>query len=86
MGPGCLDRHQMNLWMSAGTYQADTKGVQIRYYFDDEKKPRIDMDVSTFFSEKNPLGIFHEPLAMNGGDDFRTMYCPMDFRSDSRSP
>jgi hypothetical protein len=38
------------------------------------------MDVSTFFSEKNPLGIFREPLSMNGGNDFRTMYCPMQFK------
>ena len=38
------------------------------------------MDVSTFFSEKNPLGIFREPLSMNGGDDFRIMYCPMQFK------
>jgi hypothetical protein len=79
-GPGCLYRQQMNLWMSAGIYKADTKGVQIRYYFDGEEKPRIDMDVSTFFSEKNPLGIFREPLSMNGGDDFRVMYCPMQFQ------
>jgi hypothetical protein len=79
-GPGCLYRQQMNLWMSGGQIKEDTKGVNIRYYFDDETKPRIDMDVSLFFSEKNPLGIFHEPLSINGGVDFRTVYCPMYFK------
>jgi hypothetical protein len=79
-GPGCLYRHQMNLWFSWGPYKSDVKGVNIRYYFDDEEKPRIDMDVSTFFSEKNPLGIFRDPLAVNGGGDFRIMYCPMPFQ------
>lgn len=79
-GPGCLSRQQMNIWMNSGLYKADMNGIQIRYYFDDEEKPRIDMDVSTFFSEKNPLGIFREPLAVNGGDDFRIMYCPMHFQ------
>jgi hypothetical protein len=79
-GPGCLYRQQMNIWMTAGNCLPDTKGLNIRYYFDGEKKPRIDMDVSTFFSEKNPLGIFREPLSMNGGAEFRTMYCPMHFQ------
>lgn len=82
MGPGCLYRHHMNIWRdwpSPGV-GIDTKGVQIRYYFDDEEQPRIDMDVSTFFSEKNPLGIFHYPLAVDGGKDFRVMYCPMFFK------
>jgi hypothetical protein len=79
-GPGCLYRQQMNIWRSMGPYRADFKDVRIRYYFDDEAAPRVDMDISLFFSEANPLGIFREPLAMNGGDDFRTMYCPMPFR------
>ena len=79
-GPGCLYRQQMNIWMPTGHPSPDTKGLKIRYYFDGEKKPRIDMDVSTFFSEKNPLGIFREPLSMNGGVEFRTMYCPMQFQ------
>jgi hypothetical protein len=79
-GPGCLFRQQMNVWRSMDYYRADFKDVRIRYYFDDEKKPRVDMDISTFFSGKNPLGIFREPLAMDGGDDFRTLYGPMPFK------
>ena len=82
MGPGCLYRHHMNIWKSWPQYNAAvaTRGVKIRYYFDGEQQPRIDMDVSTFFSPKNPLGIFRYPLAVDGGDDFRLMYCPMFFK------
>jgi len=54
--------------------------VQIRYYFDDEEKPRIDMDVSTFVSEKNPLGHFREPLSRMAAT-FRVMYCPCNSRT-----
>ncbi len=82
MGPGCLYRHHMNIWRDwpAPGEGVDTKGVNIRYYFDGEEHPRIDMDVSTFFSAKNPLGIFHDPLAVDGGKDFRLLYCPMFFK------
>jgi hypothetical protein len=76
MGPGCLYRHHMNIWHNAPIY----KGIHIRYYFDDETKPRIDMDVSTFFSTNNPLGIFESPLAYNGKTRFRLMYHPMYFK------
>ena len=83
-GPGCLYRHHMNLWM-LGKWKGDNaartlEGVRIRYYFDDEPRARIDMDVSTFFSERNPLGIFRAPLGDNGGDFYRLLYHPMFFR------
>ncbi len=74
MGPGCLYRHHINLWRGI------CDGINVRYYLDDEKQPRVDMDVSTFFSEKNPLGIFRYPLAVDGKSDFRVMYCPMYFK------
>jgi hypothetical protein len=35
---------------------------------------------------KNPFGIFREPLARNGGDDFRIVYCPMPFYRPVRRP
>lgn len=76
MGPGCLYRHHMNIWHNNHI----ERGIRIRYYFDDETKPRIDMDVSTFFSEKNPLGIFQPPLAWNGNNRFRMFYHPMFFK------
>jgi hypothetical protein len=76
MGPGCLYRQHMNLWHRAPIY----KDIHIRYYFDDEPTPRIDMDVSTFFSTNNPLGIFQPPLAWDGGGRFRILYHPMFFK------
>ena len=75
-GPGCLYRHHLNIWHGLPIY----KGVYIRYYFDDEPTPRVDMDVSTFFSTNNPLGIFRAPLAWDGKDRFRVLYHPMFFK------
>ncbi len=82
MGPGCLYRQHMNIW--AGP---QTRGIQIRFYFDNESKPRIDMDVSTFFSTNNPLGIFQPPVLafdgkdpIKGKDRFRILYHPMFFK------
>lgn len=68
-GPGCLYRLHMNIW------NGDVSGVNIRFYFDGETKPRIDMDVTKFFSEENPLGIFKEPLA-HIGEGYRLVYHP----------
>ena len=76
MGPGCLSRHQMNIWHDHQIY----KGINIRYAFDDEPIPRIDMDVSTFFSKENPLGIFQPGLAYDGKENFRVLYHPMFFK------
>ena len=82
MGPGCLYRQHMNIWHGDPIY----KGIHIRYYFDDEPKSRIDMDVSTFFSTNNPLGIFQPPLGWIGTDprngkcSFRILYHPMFFK------
>jgi hypothetical protein len=77
MGPGCLYRHHMNIWKDRRQIE---KGVHIRYYFDDEPKPRIDMDISTFFSAANPLGIFQPPLGYDGSNRFRVLYHPMYFK------
>jgi Protein of unknown function (DUF2961) len=83
MGPGCLYRQHMNIWGGKTNYP----GIQIRFYFDNESKPRIDMDVSTFFSTNNPLGIFQQPvLAFDGKDPksgrgrFRILYHPFFFK------
>lgn len=79
MGPGCLYRHHMNLWYPWQGKEIH-QGIRIRYYFDGERQPRIDMDVSTFFSPQNPLGLFREPLGVDGGNRFRLLYYPMVFR------
>ena len=83
-GPGCLYRHQMNLWR-LGIFKGDgasrnLDGVRIRYYFDDEVTPRIDMDVSRFFTAKNPLGFFDPPLGDDGGLNYSLLYHPMFFK------
>jgi hypothetical protein len=82
MGPGCLYRQQMNIW-----HGPPTNGIQIRFYFDNESAPRIDMDVSTFFSTNNPLGIFQSPILafdgkepQSGKDRFRILYHPIFFK------
>jgi hypothetical protein len=71
-GPGCLYRLQMNIW------NGDVKGINIRFYFDDEPKARIDMDVTTFFSTNNPLRIFQAPLA-HVAHGYRLLYHPFFF-------
>ena len=71
-GPGCLYRLQMNIW------NGDVGGINIRFYFDDEPKARIDMDVTQFFSTNNPLGIFQAPLA-HVGKGYRLLYHPFFF-------
>ncbi|MFI5384686.1 MAG: DUF2961 domain-containing protein [Fimbriimonadales bacterium] len=72
-GPGCLYRLHMNIW------NGDLGPINIRFYFDGETKPRIDMDVTKFFSTENPLGIFKEPLAHIGGG-YRVVYHPFFYR------
>jgi hypothetical protein len=71
-GPGCLYRLHLNIW------NGDVSGVNIRFYFDDETTPRIDMDVTRFFSEDNPLGIFRKPLA-HIAQGYRLLYHPFFF-------
>ena len=71
-GPGCLYRLHMNIW------NGDLGKNNIRFYFDDEKTPRIDMDVSLFFSDKNPLGIYREPLA-HQSEGYRFVYHPFPY-------
>ncbi|HLK16741.1 MAG TPA: DUF2961 domain-containing protein, partial [Fimbriimonadaceae bacterium] len=72
-GPGCLYRLHANLW------NGDLTGINIRFYFDDDTTPRIDMDVTRFFSPENPLGIFKEPYA-HVGQGWRFVYHPFFFK------
>ncbi len=48
-GPGCLSRQHINIWVSK---KENTENVRIKYYFDDEAKPRIDELVTPFFRGK----------------------------------
>lgn len=72
-GPGCLYRLHLNIW------NGDVSHVNIRFFFDDENKPRIDMDVTRFFSPDNPLEIFKEPLA-HIGTGYRVLYHPFTYK------
>ena len=49
IGPGCLYRQQMNVFSKFT--QFPNEKVRIRYYFDDEPKPRIDMTFAEFFGK-----------------------------------
>lgn len=67
-GPGALYRHQLNVWSAfAGRAFVLKPGAgksRIRYYFDDEEKPRIDLSIDEFFGGRHPL--FGAPLSFTG--------------------
>ncbi len=89
-GPGCLYRQQMNLWMSP----LDPTRMRIRYYFDDEKKPRIDMTIDQFWGRKGYTEPFTPPLSYfddlpknphyNYFDRMGVCYYPLSFRKRLR--
>ena len=79
-GPGCLCRQQFNTrWVyderTKKLVLAGAQNSRVRYYFDGERTPRIDMTVGDFFEGKNPS--FGAPFAFTsdfkdykGGDGF----------------
>jgi len=82
-GPGCLYRQHMNCFMIGG----DVEGVRIKYYFDDEETPRIDLPLGSFFHH-NLESPFTAPLAYMqtnldekpGQARFSIMYYPFMFQ------
>lgn len=88
-GPGCLYRQQMNAWydrskipngwLAWGEPNQPRANANIRYYFDDEKEPRINMHLSDFFSTK--VAPFSPPLAfVDSGYLFANLYYPFTFQ------
>lgn len=94
-GPGCLYRQQMNVWVGYGgksllLFNPDETNARIKYYFDDEKKPRLDLSMDDLFAGRIkpfdlPLvfmddGTFEIPprYDINRGR-FATMYYPFNF-------
>lgn len=94
-GPGCLYRQQMNVWVGYGgksllLFNPEETNARIKYYFDDEKKPRLDVSMDDLFSGRIkpfdlPLtfmddGSFEIPprYDINSGR-FAIMYYPMNF-------
>ncbi|MGA2259189.1 MAG: hypothetical protein ABSG53_31335, partial [Thermoguttaceae bacterium] len=62
IGPGCLYRQQMNVFSKYTKFPSER--VRIRYYFDDEPKPRIDMTFAEFFGKGGKYSQpFTPPLA-----------------------
>jgi hypothetical protein len=88
-GPGVLYRQQMNAWFDRskipngwvawGEADQPRADANIRYYFDDEKEPRIDMHLKDFFGSKRAP--FTEPLAfVDSGYLFANLYYPFAFK------
>jgi hypothetical protein len=62
IGPGFLSRQQMNVWVKQFKFPGDQ--IHIRYYFDDEPKPRIDMTFDEYFGRGGKYtSPFTPPLA-----------------------
>jgi hypothetical protein len=88
-GPGVLYRQQMNAWydrskipngwLAWGEADQPRANANIRYYFDDEAEPRINMHLKEFFGTKKPP--FTEPLAfVDSGYLFANLYYPFAFK------
>ena len=81
-GPGCLYRQQMNLWLlnDGGLFSDPNAGKSvIKYYFDDEKTPRINMTVDQFFG--GHTAPFTAPYCyLDGMSRFAILYYPFAFR------
>ena len=76
-GPGCLYRQQINVW-SRGRQKLAGKS-HIKYYFDDETTPRIDMTIDDLFGGK--VAPFTDPFAfLDPRPRFGVLYYPFAFK------
>ena len=76
-GPGCLYRQQINVW-SRGRQKLAGQS-HIKYYFDDEPKPRVDMTIDDLFGGK--AAPFTEPFAfLDPRPRFGILYYPFPFK------
>ena len=80
-GPGGLYREQMNIWINNGV-GAQNKDVRIKYYFDDEPEPRIDVPVFEYFNGEHPP--VSEPFAFRQRSQFGVVYYPFAFEKRLR--
>jgi len=80
-GPGSLNREQMNIWINNGV-GAQNKDVRIKYYFDDETEPRIDIPVYEFFNGEHPP--VTGPFAFRQKSQFGVVYYPFAFEKRLR--
>jgi hypothetical protein len=76
-GPGCLYRQQINVW-SRGRKKAAGQS-HIKYYFDDEPKPRVDATIDDLFGGK--VAPFTAPFAfLDPRPRFGDLYYPFAFK------
>ncbi len=99
-GPGCLYRHQMNIWQSfrehvgpefdlsdtlaakgRHVYDRSNGKARIKYYFDDEATPRIDLSMDEFFG-RLPFEPFLYPFSFYDSikHEFAVNYFPLFFK------
>jgi hypothetical protein len=82
-GPGCLYRQQYNIW-SMGRYMGGSN-AHIKYYFDNETAPRLDVGVNDLFGGK--VSPFISPYAyldsggVKGQPRFGILYYPFAFKN-----
>jgi hypothetical protein len=76
-GPGCLYRQQINVWSRGRKKTAGQ--AHIKYYFDDESKPRVDATIDDLFSGK--IAPFTGPFAfLDKLPRFGILYYPFTFK------
>jgi len=76
LGPGCLYRQQINVWWM-NTFPA-TGNIHIRYYFDDDPNPVVDMSIDDFFN--GVMDPVNQPLSfMDPQKRFGILYYPFAF-------
>ena len=76
-GPGCLYRQQINVWSRGRKKPAGQS--HIKYYFDDEPKPRVDATIDDLFGGK--VAPFSEPFAfLDPRPRFGILYYPFAFK------
>ncbi len=79
-GPGCLYKQAMNVWVG----YPERGNNHIRFYFDDEASPRIDMTLNDYFGGKvapfnSPFG-FMDSIKDSHGIRFADQYYPLRFK------
>ncbi len=77
IGPGCLYRQHMNIWRGIASGE-DAEKIRIRYYFDNEDKPRIDSQITELFDGLS--SDFPDPFAFKFEDMFGILYYPFAFK------
>lgn len=76
-GPGCLYRQQINVWSRGRQKLAGNS--HIKYYFDDEPKPRLDLSIDDLFGGK--VAPFTEPFSfLDPLPRFGILYYPFPFK------